>query len=138
MSYKTRKSFPINNKAKLKVDRTSSLNLTSYDSRFLYRAWDCVNGTLVKEFMIPPTFMNFSQFWAIYDNSTVELDRMQKIMPIEQRLTIYNKSKLFINLEGCVNTLRNECKDFHRTHGRNGSDHSAHSQFPCFYNMVRF
>ena len=95
-----------------------------------------MNGTIVQESIIPPMFMNFSQFWAIYDNSIVQLDKTQKFMPMEQLLTIYNKSRLFINLEGCVNTLRNECKDFYRTHGRNGSENSAHSQFPCFYNMV--
>lgn len=80
--------------------------------------------------------MNFSQFWALYDNSTTELDQTRKFMPMQQHLTIYNKSQLYINLEGCVNTLRNECKEFFRIHGRNGSENTAKSQFRCFYNLV--
>jgi hypothetical protein len=38
-----------------------------------------------------------------------------------------------INLEGCVNTLKDECRDFYRFYGRDGSDHNARARFPCFY-----
>lgn len=57
---------------------------------------------------------------------------------MQQHLTIYDKSRLYINLEGCVNTLRNECKEFVRTHGKNGSENTAQSTFPCYYNKVSF
>lgn len=80
--------------------------------------------------------MNFTQFWALYNNSTKEVDPTHRFMPMQHHLAIYNKSKLYINLEGCVNTLRGECKEFARTHGRNGSDDTAQSRFTCFYNKV--
>lgn len=46
-------------------------------------------------------------------------------------------SRLYINLEGCVNTLRGECSDFLQTHGRDGDNNTAQSRFSCYYNKVR-
>ena len=36
----------------------------------------------------------------------------------EQDITIYNQTKLKINIEGCVNTLSEECKHFYNTYGK--------------------
>lgn len=38
------------------------------------RATDCVNGTILQDDIIPMPFMNFTQFWKIYDNSQTVLD----------------------------------------------------------------
>lgn len=48
-------------------------------------------------------------------------------------LTIYNNSNLYINLDGCVNTLKGECREFLQTHGRDGRNQTAQSRFTCFY-----
>lgn len=37
-----------------------------------------MNGTLLKENAIPVPYMNFTQFWKIYDNSDVEVDPSDK------------------------------------------------------------
>lgn len=58
-------------------------------------------------------------------------------LPQQSVLTIYNMSRLYINLEGCVNTLRGECSDFLQTHGRDGDNNTAQSRFQCYYNKVR-
>lgn len=42
------------------------------------RATDCINGTLVKDEFIPKPFMNFTQFWNIYNNSKTYLDPTDK------------------------------------------------------------
>ncbi|GBP44839.1 hypothetical protein EVAR_75708_1 [Eumeta japonica] len=55
------------------------------------------------------------------------------IAPTEVDLTLANDSRLMINLEGCVNTLADECKDFLKDYGRDGTDHNAKARFPCFY-----
>lgn len=55
------------------------------------------------------------------------------IAPLDLDLTIANESRLMINLEGCVNTLRDECKEFLREFGKDGTDHNARARFPCFY-----
>lgn len=110
---------------------------TEINFLFFNRAWDCINATVVDETKIPPTFMNFSQFWSIYNNSATELDPTGTFMPMQHHLTIYNKSRLFINLEGCVNTLRGECKEFTANYGRNGSGDTAEGRFQCYYNKVR-
>lgn len=44
-----------------------------------------------------------------------------RFLPRQSSLTIYNSSQLYINLEGCVNTLRGECLTFLRTHGKSQS-----------------
>ena len=36
----------------------------------------------------------------------------------EQDITIFNATKLKINIEGCVNTLAEECTDFYDTYGK--------------------
>lgn len=40
---------------------------------------------------------------------------------------------MFINLEGCVNTLRGECTEFATVFGRDGRNNTAQSRFPCYY-----
>jgi hypothetical protein len=40
---------------------------------------------------------------------------------------------LFINHEGCVNTLQDECERFYTEHGQDSRNRSSPSRFPCFY-----
>lgn len=61
---------------------------------------------------------------------------VSRILPTQKSLTIFNTSQLYINLEGCVNTLRGECLDFLRAYGRDGENNTAQSRYPCFYNKV--
>ena len=82
--------------------------------------------------------MNFTQFWKIYDESKIEVDPEQKFLPNQNNLTIYKNKKLYINLEGCVNTLRGECKDFHGRHGVDGDNNTAQSRYQCYYNKVQY
>uniref|UniRef100_A0A1B0DH50 Uncharacterized protein n=1 Tax=Phlebotomus papatasi TaxID=29031 RepID=A0A1B0DH50_PHLPP len=64
----------------------------------------------------------------------VAVAKPQKLIaPLEQELTIWNESRLMINLEGCVNTLQDECKDFLKDYGKDGTDHNARARFPCFF-----
>jgi len=100
------------------------------------RAVDCINGTVLDESVMPQPFINFTKFWSIYETSDRLLDESGAFVPAQSSLTIYNSSRLYINQQGCVNTLRNECKDFSNTHGRAGENHTAHSRFPCFYTKV--
>ncbi|KMY97520.1 uncharacterized protein Dsimw501_GD13287 [Drosophila simulans] len=97
-------------------------------------ATDCINGTLLEHDTLPAPFMNFTQFWAIYENSTRSVDPEQRYLPNQANLTIYSWKKLFINLEGCVNTLRGECKDFVARYGNDGDNNTAQSRYQCYYN----
>lgn len=102
------------------------------DGNFI--AYDCLNGTLLQDpTVVPEPYTNFTTFWKIYENSTVILDHTQKYLPKQSSLTIYNTTKLFINLEGCVNTLKGECKEFLFTHGQDGRKNTAQSRYECFY-----
>ncbi|XP_032681795.1 uncharacterized protein LOC116849099 [Odontomachus brunneus] len=96
---------------------------------------DCVNGSLVNDIPIPQPFINFTSFLKIYERSLqYPLDPTNAFVPAQQSLTIYNSSRLYINLERCVNTLRGECKQFQLTHGRDGDNQTAQSRYPCYYN----
>ncbi|GAB0094783.1 ATPase, V0 complex, subunit e1/e2 [Sergentomyia squamirostris] len=110
---------------------TSCLDAVRSEGRI--EAFDCLNGTLLPEEQIPHPWMNFTMFWKIYENSSIPVDVDQKFLPRQSSVTIYNSSKLFINLEGCVNTLRGECKQFLNSHGSDGDNNTAQARFPCFY-----
>ncbi|XP_066904096.1 uncharacterized protein Teh4 [Halyomorpha halys] len=94
---------------------------------------DCINGTLLNDLDIPKPNISFITYWKIVANSNVILDPEHKYLPPQHTLTIYNYSRLYINLEGCVNTLRGECVEFVKTHGNDGDEKTAQSRFPCFY-----
>lgn len=111
---------------------------------FLLLAWvkfrteDCVNGSLIDETKIPHPYVNFTTFLDIYESNLGNpVDPDDRYVPSQRSLTIYNSSRLYINLEGCVNTLRGECRDFLLTNGRDGDNKTAQSRYPCYYNKVR-
>lgn len=97
-----------------------------------------MNGTLLKEIPVPQPYINFTSFLNLYGKSLqYPLDPTNAYVPEQRSLTIYNNSRLYINLEGCVNTLKGECKDFLVSHGRDGDNQTAQSRYPCYYNKVR-
>lgn len=95
-------------------------------------AIDCVNGSLLPDNVLGD-LTNFTYLSYLSVFNPIPLDEKRKVAPPEQDLLIANESKLLINLEGCVNTLRDECKEFLRTYGKDGTDHNARARFPCFY-----
>ena len=50
-----------------------------------------------------------------------------------QDITIYNETRLKINIEGCVNTLSEECKAFYEDYGKDGRNYTARAVYPCYY-----
>ena len=62
-----------------------------------------------------------------------KLDGTAVRFPYEDDIMIFNQSRLMINLEGCVNTLQEECHKFYEIHGNDGRNHSAPSRYPCYY-----
>ncbi|KAF7267123.1 tipE homolog 4 phospholipid transfer protein [Rhynchophorus ferrugineus] len=97
-------------------------------------ATDCINGTIFKNHMIPKPYATFRQFWNLPGKQSHVVDPNNEFLPSQTSLTIYNHSRLYINLDGCVNTLRGECYSFLQSHGRDGKNQTASSRFPCFYN----
>lgn len=99
-------------------------------------ATDCINGTLLNATLVPNKWMNFTVYRQLVDYTTRVVDENQRFLPQQRELTIYNHSRLYINLDGCVNTLRGECRQFLYTNGNDGDNFTAQSRFPCFYNKV--
>lgn len=94
-------------------------------------ASDCVNGSLLNREL--DDFTNFTHLTNLHHT---EAQLVSAIAPLDADLTISNNSRLMINLEGCVNTLRDECKEFFRIYAKDGSDHNARARFPCFYSEL--
>nr|CAH7735571.1 unnamed protein product [Callosobruchus chinensis] len=97
-------------------------------------AMDCINGTIFDSSIIPKPYSTFRQFWNLTGQHRNMVDPTNKYVPLQSSLTIYNASRLYINLEGCVNTLKGECLEFLHSHGRDGRNQTASSRYPCFYN----
>uniref|UniRef100_A0A0A9Z6T2 Calcium-activated potassium channel subunit beta-2 n=1 Tax=Lygus hesperus TaxID=30085 RepID=A0A0A9Z6T2_LYGHE len=95
-------------------------------------AVDCINGTLLDKTLLSD-LTNFTYLSYLSVTNTKLLDDTGVVAPPEIDLLIANESKLLINMEGCVNTLRDECKEFLREYGKDGTDHGARGRFPCFY-----
>jgi hypothetical protein len=91
---------------------------------------DCVNGSILLNKTVLGDLTNFTYLSYLHYAET-ELNK--QIAPLDADLIISNESRLMINLEGCVNTLRDECKEFFRFYAKDGSDHNARARFPCFY-----
>ncbi|XP_030762310.1 uncharacterized protein LOC115887120 [Sitophilus oryzae] len=118
------------NESEENIVMASCLNVVN-TSRGL-EATDCINGTLLANNVLAD-MANFTYLSYLSVFNTVILDKDRKVAPPEVDLLIANDSKLLINLEGCVNTLRDECKDFLKFYGKDGTDHNARARFPCFY-----
>ena len=95
---------------------------------------DCIDAKLVEASLLSDVF-NFSKLASVYRSG--QLGHRLAAVPVEQELLIYNQSRLLINMEFCVNTLRDECREFFAIYGRDGSDLRAPSRFPCYYSKER-
>lgn len=95
---------------------------------------DCINGSLLETNTLSD-LTNFTYLSYLSVTNTMPLDPARKIAPPEPDLLIANDSKLLINMEGCVNTLMDECKEFLREFGKDGTDHNARARFPCFFSQ---
>ena len=93
-------------------------------------AIDCVNGSTLPNVTMFEMNSNFTYLSYLH---SVEAELNHSIALLDSDLIISNESRLMINLEGCVNTLRDECKEFFRIYAKDGSDHNARARFPCFY-----
>lgn len=91
-------------------------------------ALDCINGAVLTNRTLGD-HTNFTFLSILHAEATP----YPQIAPPDYELTVSNDSRLMINLEGCVNTLRDECREFFRVYGKDGSDHNARARFPCFH-----
>ena len=93
-------------------------------------ATDCINGSVLERSQLTD-MTNFTYLSYLH---VMVSEPVKKIAPPDTDLLMKkNESKLQINLEGCVNTLQDECKYFLKEFGKDGTDHNARARFPCFY-----
>jgi len=109
-------------------------NLHDGKEKNSYVLTDCFNGTLLEE----DDFGNLTtikKLLSMHLNADRALDPVnRRFAPPEQDLLIYNSTPLYINYEGCVNTLiLNECEKFYADYGGDGRELRTQSRFQCFY-----
>ena len=56
-----------------------------------------------------------------------------KLFAVFKILMILYRTMLYINNQGCVNTLQYECDEFYRIHGQDSRNQTSPSRFPCYY-----
>ncbi|XP_037078752.1 uncharacterized protein LOC119099785 isoform X2 [Pollicipes pollicipes] len=94
-------------------------------------AEDCLNGTL----MDAPSFRqitNYKQMLGVLERNEEPLFEDQSFLPSEKTVEIFNRTKVMINVLGCVNTLRKECTTWLAHKGRDGSEGMHPAVYPCF------
>lgn len=111
----------------------SCYTVVSYATEERLYATDCINGTLIDKNVLSD-LSNFTfLYYLTVANETARSELERDLAPPEPDLLIANDSRLQINLEGCVNTLRDECKEFTKEYGKDGADHNARARFPCYF-----
>ena len=94
---------------------------------------DCFNGTLGNA-ADTQNIDSYLQLLDYQDQLNEEHYNNDKwVINYERSLSFMNDTKLYINTEGCVNTLQKECKAFFKTHAHDGSDGITPDRFTCFY-----
>lgn len=126
-AYDAETSLEVWNESDDSVLMASCYNITNTSTGI--EASDCINGSVLANNVLGD-LTNFTYLSYLH---VVVAKRVRAIAPQDFELTISNESKLMINLEGCVNTLKDECKEFLREYGKDGTDHNARARFPCFY-----
>jgi len=55
-------------------------------------------------------------------------------VPDESQLELNANVKVRVNMEGCVNTLRDECRDFYENFAKkDGRNDTSRAVYECFY-----
>jgi len=100
-------------------------------------ASDCVNGTWFEDLGVT----DYNTITKKYSQHRSDQSRWvqrsrsedKNLIPWQQHLVIFNKTKILKNQEGCVNTLSMECMDFYHRYGRDGANYTSRATFDCFY-----
>lgn len=102
----------------------------------LIRTTDCINGTLLEKSVVEGLTNHSALLRTFYlEGRKHQLDpnNSRRWMPFEEDIVIFEKSKLMINHEGCVNTLQHECAAFYQMVGGDGRNSTSPSRYPCYY-----
>ena len=98
---------------------------------------DCTNGTWLHDM----GQTNYSYLTKVYAEMREDRDRFIKVwpsdheslIPLEEDITIFNRTMILQNMEGCVNTLSLECQRFYRMYGKDGANYTSPVSYDCFY-----
>ena len=100
--------------------------------QYKIEAFDCINGVFADR-DLKDSPVSYAQITKAYAAAILEREQDADIIPHEQDLMIANETRLMVNMEGCVNTLRKECTTFYEQYGKDGRNNTSPSIYPCFF-----
>lgn len=98
---------------------------------------DCTNGTWLHDLGVS----NYSRLTKEYARLREDRERFIKseaeeqlsMIPLEMDITIFNKTRILKNMQGCVNTLSMECQSFYTDYGKDGANYTSPVSYDCFF-----
>lgn len=129
-------SSPNNNRWNILISSCSSVTVDK--SMKSIRAEDCLNGTWVENLGVID-YNTITRKYLEYRHDPerwVKNNRWEEesLVPWEEHVVIYNKTRIKKNQQGCVNTLSMECMDFFIRFARDGANYTARAVYDCYYN----
>ena len=98
------------------------------------KAYDCVNGTWIDSYReFNGGFTNYSNLMDTYGQLREDPGYRSNAVHYEEDITIYNRTQLRVNIQGCVNTLSEECTAFYQDYGKDGRNYTARAIYKCYY-----
>ena len=101
-------------------------------------SWDCINGSLIPDEILNRSSedkaqgnINYTSLLSVFHTHAHRnrLDRQGGNLPFDIDITIFKETKMLINYEGCVNTLREECTAFYKEFGKDGRNQTSPSRY---------
>ena len=110
---------------------TSCTNVSMMDNMTSLVAKDCINGSAFPWEQLPAV-TNLTELQSIMDSQGYQnkLDPTNTTFPFDIDILIIARAKLKINHEGCVNTLKEECKTWIEVHSKDGKNYTTKAR--CF------
>ncbi|XP_037082424.1 uncharacterized protein LOC119103081 [Pollicipes pollicipes] len=87
---------------------------------------DCLNGTLVQA----AEFARLRSYRDVRETLRRHASPVDRV-PTASDVNVFNRSQVMINIQGCVNTLRQECDRWLEVRGPDGRDGRHPAVYPC-------
>ena len=113
---------------------TSCTNVTIDTRSRNIIAKDCINGSVFPWDKLP-SVTNLTNLQGIMDSQGYQkkLDPTNTTFPFDVDILIIKRTELKVNHEGCVNTLKEECKYWIGNHSRDGKNYTAKARYTTRY-----
>lgn len=101
------------------------------------RGSDCTNGTWLHDMGVTNYSTLTDEYFKQRENRDrfikFKIEETESLIPLESDITIFNRTRILKNDQGCVNTLSMECQNFYAAYGKDGANYTNPVSYDCFY-----